>query len=164
MSKIEDEYPVFPISRDWVKDQEEMGSKEKVWVNMSADEENDWLFKFPRSETGEHWAEKIAEQMCRKLGITHAKVELATLSDKRGSISKSFLGKDDYLIHGNAILNLFHDDYDRTKKRNQKKHTFRNIFEAIEILEGATSQFAEYLVLDALIGNTDRHHENWGCS
>ncbi len=162
MSKIEDEYPVFPISRDWVKDQEEMGSKEKVWVNMSADEENDWLFKFPRSETGEHWAEKIAEQMCRKLGITHAKVELATLSDKRGSISKSFLGKDDYLIHGNAILNLFHDDYDRTKKRNQKKHTFRNIFEAIEILEGATSQFAEYLILDALIGNTDRHHENWG--
>ena len=22
--------------------------------------------------------------------------------------------------------------------------------------------FADYLVLDALIGNTDRHHENWG--
>ena len=164
MSKIEDECQVFPISRDWVKDQEEMGSKEKVWDNMSADEENDWLFKIPRSETGEHWAEKVAEQMCRKLGITHARVELATLSGKRGSIGKRFLGKDDYLIHGNAILNLFHDDYDRTKKRNQKKHTFRNIFKVIEILEGATSQIAEYLVLDALIGNTDRHHENWECS
>jgi hypothetical protein len=23
-------------------------------------------------------------------------------------------------------------------------------------------QFAEYLMLDAIIGNTDRHHENWG--
>ena len=84
MSKIEDEYPVFSISRDWVKDQEGMGGKKRSGFNMSADEENDWLFKFPRSETGEHWAEKVAEQMCRKLGITHAKVELATLSGKRG--------------------------------------------------------------------------------
>jgi hypothetical protein len=24
------------------------------------------------------------------------------------------------------------------------------------------TQFAEYVVLDAIIGNTDRHHENWG--
>ena len=26
----------------------------------------------------------------------------------------------------------------------------------------AKSRIAEYLVLDAVIGNTDRHHENWG--
>lgn len=26
----------------------------------------------------------------------------------------------------------------------------------------AKHRFAEYLILDALIGNTDRHHENWG--
>lgn len=29
-------------------------------------------------------------------------------------------------------------------------------------MDGALSLFVGYLLLDALIGNTDRHHENWG--
>jgi hypothetical protein len=31
-----------------------------------------------------------------------------------------------------------------------------------DIARKAKEQMAEYLVLDAIIGNTDRHHENWG--
>ena len=30
------------------------------------------------------------------------------------------------------------------------------------LLDEAKERMAEYLVLDAVIGNTDRHHENWG--
>lgn len=51
---------------------------------------------------------------------------------------------------------------------NPRIHS-RNIFRTIENLfltrAGAVTakrRFAEYVVLDALIGNTDRHHENWG--
>ena len=44
-----------------------------------------------------------------------------------------------------------------------------NILTAVDTIFGdkvskidAKSRLAEYLVLDAMIGNTDRHHENWG--
>lgn len=35
-------------------------------------------------------------------------------------------------------------------------------FTTLEGAQRAKSRFADYLVLDAVIGNTDRHHENWG--
>ncbi len=48
-------------------------------------------------------------------------------------------------------------------------HTLVNIFNALEHVfrnpnraQQAKCIVARYLVLDALIGNTDRHHENWG--
>lgn len=37
-----------------------------------------------------------------------------------------------------------------------------SIFVSPEIARLAKARICEYLVLDALIGNTDRHHENWG--
>ena len=59
--------------------------------------------------------------------------------------------------------------YDLGKRFDQSGHTIENIwlawdqvFEEHEDAVAAMSQFAEYLVLDAVIGNTDRHHENWG--
>ncbi|MDZ4252077.1 MAG: HipA domain-containing protein [Sulfuritalea sp.] len=36
------------------------------------------------------------------------------------------------------------------------------IFLSADARKRAKEQLADYLVLDALIGNTDRHHENWG--
>ncbi|MES1147336.1 MAG: HipA domain-containing protein, partial [bacterium] len=47
-------------------------------------------------------------------------------------------------------------------------HTFENIVKVIRSLFGgpmlqlAAKQMTGYLVLDALVGNTDRHHQNWG--
>lgn len=37
-----------------------------------------------------------------------------------------------------------------------------HIFIEPEGIYAAKARFAEFLVLDAVIGNTDRHHENWG--
>ena len=36
-----------------------------------------------------------------------------------------------------------------------------NVFVKTNAKQKAKIQIAEYIVLDALIGNTDRHHENW---
>jgi hypothetical protein len=59
--------------------------------------------------------------------------------------------------------------YDPAKKFRQSSHTLANIFAALdrvfrrpETATAAKMRIADYLVLDALIGNTDRHHENWG--
>lgn len=73
------------------------------------------------------------------------------------------------LYHGNQILagKVFH--YNPEVRFHQSGHTLANILLALdrtftneEAARKAKERMADYLVLDALIGNTDRHHENWG--
>ena len=121
--------------------------------------------------SGEHWAEKIAAEVAGVLEIPHAEVELAVCHDLRGSISKSFLKPNEWLFHGNEclsdlflIMNLVDERfpfYDRKKNYGQTDHNLPMILAAIEQYGWDKSDFAEYVVLDAVIGNTDRHHENW---
>ena len=67
-----------------------MGTKEKFWYRKLGEGEQEWLFKHPRENTGEHWAEKIAAEIASVLGVSHATVELAELLGQRGSVSKSW--------------------------------------------------------------------------
>lgn len=146
---------------------ESLGSKEKFWFQFSDDpSETDWLFKYPRPDTGEHWAEKIAAEVAGLLGVSCARVELAVCQGVRGSVSESFTSADKDLVHGNELLEILLGDYDPEKRRHQSRHTLGNILETLETLENygpdCRRRFADYVLLDALIGNTDRHHENWG--
>ena len=121
--------------------------------------------------TGEHWAEKVAAEVAGLLHIPHARVELATLDGSPGCISRRFpeLARPGAeLIHGNDLLAGAVFGYDRTKQFRQSNHTVENILAAIshvlpdpEEQKAAFQQMAGYLVLDAIILNTDRHHENW---
>jgi hypothetical protein len=161
-------YPIIEIHPDWVLEEEAMGSKQKFWFR-SSDGEPDWLFKYPQPRTGQHWAEKIAAEVADALDILHARVELAVFQDVQGSATESFARDGRELYHGNQVLEGQLLDYDASKQFRQSDHTLENIFAALDRAFrspagalGAKERLAEYLVLDALIGNTDRHHENWG--
>lgn len=167
-------YPTISLRKEDVLAPEEMGSKRKGWVQVAGDAER-WLFKYARLSdgqvTGEHWAEKVASEVAGLLHIPHARVELATLDGSPGCISRRFpeLARPGAeLIHGNDLLAGAGFGYDRTKQFRQSDHTIENILAAIsQVFSGpeeqaaAFRQMAGYLVLDALILNTDRHHENW---
>lgn len=113
------------------------------------------------------WAEKIAAEVAGLLGIRHAVVELAKFRDRRGSVTKSFAHGERVLVHGNEVLARTMP-YDPDKRFGQSGHTLHQIFRALQTVfteeeaAAAIRQFAEYIVIDALIGNTDRHHQNWG--
>ena len=161
-------YPVIEIQPDWVMEGEVMGSKPKFWFR-SSDGESDWLFKYPQPNAGQHWSEKIAAEVAGALGIPHARVELAVFRNERGSATESFARNGRGLYHGNQVLAGRLLDYDPEKRFRQSDHTLENIFAALDLLfaspdgrRRAKRRLAECLVLDALIGNTDRHHENWG--
>ena len=144
-----------------------MGTKRKFWCQPINDDVP-WLFKYPRPGSGEHWAEKVAAEVANCLAIPHAVVELASARGTPGSISKSFAGGGRVLVHGNELLAMIME-YDVDKFHGQSDHSLGNIFRVLETAfskrlaaDNAKRQFAGYLVLDALIGNTDRHHQNWG--
>ena len=162
-------YLIEEVGPDWVLQSEEMGGKAKFWYRPPGENETAWLFKFPRENTGEHWAEKVAAEVAGLLDIPCARVELAAFQGVRGSATVSFISGNQQLFHGNQILARHVGDYDPDRKFGQSRHTLENIWLALEGVfedpEGvntAKAHFAEFLVLDAVIGNTDRHHENWG--
>ena len=162
-----DRYPVIEVDAAALRP-EDMGSKSKFWYT-SREDGAQWLFKHPRADSGEHWAEKIAEQVAGLLGIPRGEVELAVFGGARGSATKSFIEDKQELVHGNQILGRTETGYDADMVFRQSSHTLQSVmrgmdrvFELPEAAERAKRQFAEYVALDALIGNTDRHHENWG--
>jgi len=161
-------YPVEKVPQEWALEHEEMGSKTKFWYRRP-DGRSIWLFKYPHPGTGEHWAEKIAAEVARLIGIPHPVTRLAICVEERGSASRSFVQAREQLFHGNQEMAGALDWYDPTRRFHQSDHTLANIYRTLDqnFLEpegrsSAKSCIADYLVLDALIGNTDRHHENWG--
>jgi hypothetical protein len=146
---------------------EQLGSKPKFWFRFEGGGRR-WLFKYARPETGEHWAEKIGAEVASLLGLPHAVVDLCTFGDKRGIASPSFVPSGVDLIHGNEILAGRILGYDAAKKFRQSDHTFDRIVKAFDIFPKgplrtqALTTLAGYLMLDAIICNVDRHHENWG--
>jgi HipA-like C-terminal domain len=162
-------YPIYRVALAQPELTEQVGSKPKFWFRRSDDEQR-WLFKFSRQGTGEDWAEKIAAELAAVLEIPAATVELADFNGHRGSISRSFVlsseGWD--LVHGDELLAGCVHGYRREQVFHQTEHTLENIFKVMskcfsdrEQLEAQIEQFVGYLVLDALVGNVDRHHQNW---
>ena len=164
-----DLYSIVEVKAEWMLQPETMGGKEKFWYRQPGESRTNWLFKYPRPSTGEYWAEKIVAEIAESLHIQHARVELAVFNDRPGTTTESFARKGRELAHGNEVLARKIRGYDPDLKYGQSMHTLSNIVQALdsvygsaEIARTAKLRIAEYVVLDALVGNTDRHHENWG--
>lgn len=161
-------FPVLHLRVDSPDVIEQLGSKRKFWFRIAGDDQP-WLFKFTRENTGEDWSEKIASEVARLLEVPAATVELAEFMGKRGCASRSFVqtkqGFD--LIHGSEVLAGRVLGYVRTKRWHQSDHSIKNIIGAVENSFPPRERnrqlrtLAGFLVLDAVICNTDRHHDNW---
>jgi len=173
---VSDPYPVCPVNIEDKSQIEQMGTKRKFWCFDS--EGGRWLFKYNRPNTGEDWSEKIASEIAELIGLPHAITRLAECEGQRGVLSKDFTeGKTrGYLVHGNELLTIFDPDYPSDRFRKVSQHSIENIIRVLQRafirlprdysfpanIGTAVDLFLGYLMLDALIGNTDRHHENWG--
>lgn len=78
-------------------------------------------------------------------------------------------------LPGFAVLATYKKNYDKTRGKpiRQPQHNIRDIFCSVKALErdlGSTTpinerslleQLTTYMILDGMIANTDRHHQNW---
>lgn len=162
-------------------DLEQLGTKEKFWFTLKGTTIK-WLFKYSRQNTGEHWSEKIAEELCKELGIPHVKYEIAQMqiNNRMGVVSPNIIPDTCRMVMGNEVL---HKDspstYPQPVKNTQqfvrvKEHTVQRVLGCLDLSQidpppnwksvdglNAGDVFCGYLLLDALISNQDRHHENW---
>jgi hypothetical protein len=180
-------FPIHDVTA-WpsVDDDEQMGTRPKAWLERPGTNEL-WLFKGVRCVTlqdgstrcfGENWAEKLATVAAAALGLPAATIELAIRDGQAGVISRFLLvdaegnRRAEKLDHGNELIQAFDPTYDRDQQREAVGYTLDAVWRALEgiappagsvgLLEAATDVFAGYLLLDALLASTDRHHENWG--
>lgn len=153
--------------------EETLGTKSKFWYGGQDPERFDVLFKWSRAN--EDWSEKVAAELAGLLGLPHARYEMATLDDQPGGapqlgvISFSFLAPGEQLIHGNQVLSRHDGAYPMDAIRHAYAYTVESTLDALHDVPApvppggmAADLFVGYLLLDAWIGNTDRHHENWG--
>jgi hypothetical protein len=164
---------VFDVPLDAPEESEDLGTKEKFWFNHPV--KGKCLFKKARPETGEAWSEKIAAELSELLNLPHASYELAKFSNEFGTLSPSFIPEGGNLFLGNEILSQVISSYPR-EENAPSQHTVAQVLETLERsslglplswiapdgITNAVEVFVGYLLLDAWIGNTDRHHENWG--
>lgn len=167
-------FPIITIPADAAEATEAIGTKFKFWFHHP--ELGYCLYKQARPNTGEDWAEKIASELCALLRLPYARIELASWNNASGTVSPSFLPNGGSLILGNEILGPMVPDYPQFQAFNVSQHTLDIVLTAIsnsgvnlpldwippEGIQTAVATFVGYLLLDAWIGNSDRHHENWG--
>ena len=152
---------------------EQMGSKPKVWLEGPRGVR--WLFKEattnPKADgtryaKGDDWSEVITSELGRAMGVSTASVEFASWRLRHGVVSRS-IARGAGLIHGNEVLSGLDPSYTNASRSNPR-YTVTAAMAVMETVDPpadmfmrAQCAFAGYLVLDALVGNTDRHHENW---
>ena len=154
---------------------EQLGTKPKFWYRDSDNRLT--LCKIVRPNTGEDWSEVVAAEIADRIGLPHAGYTLATYRGSRAVITPSFVPGMGSLVVGSELLSLAYPEYDsRVARFKQTAHTVSRVLAVLDNSEpqlpcgwqppeGITTAlqvFIGYLALDALIGNTDRHHENWG--
>lgn len=167
-------YPIIQVPPDASDMPEQLGTKRKFWYRTP--ENTQVLFKEGRPNTGENWAEKVACELAELLGLPHAIYDLAEWRDHKGVVTPSFVPEGSRLVLGNELLGKLIKDYPHQTRYKARQHTVQVVMAIMKWpligmplgyvppqgLAQAADIFTGYLLLDALISNQDRHHENWG--
>ena len=129
-----------------------------------------------RYRKGDDWSERIANGVAERLGVPAARTELAVENAGEmasyGVISKSVvaaltgdeLQSPEELIHGNQLVSI---EVVGRERVGYSVEAVQQALDGVAVPHGvgddvtAWDVFVGYLLLDAVVGNTDRHEENW---
>lgn len=166
-------YQIITILQSSMEQHEPLGTKRKDWFDN-----NTKLFKVGREGTLENCSEKIAYEIAKLIDLPCAKYEFGKLIKDDGTqilgiISENFLldeNGEKTLMLGNEFICNNENSYDKNTKYNHKEYELQKVLKLFlqsPQIKGydnfsSLSVMIGYLLFDCLIGNTDRHHENWG--
>lgn len=145
------------------------GLRVKSWFERICDKEV-FLYKEPKIYkysdnifiTKEIWTELIACKIGKFLGLDITEAIPACIDGNFGILIKNFLERGSA---GMPISELIEakDFFTKINASNQHNLLFINmLLQQSKIDETAWNKYLEMLVFDTLIGNNDRHDENWG--
>lgn len=112
----------------------------------------------------EFWSEIISSEIGRFLGFNVLEYNIAKHGDEVGCISKSMNTEEECLTEGVSILTGYDNTYEPENKASYSAYTFHFIKAAIESFNFGEhiEDIIKTIIFDSIIGNSDRHQENWG--
>lgn len=165
---------------DWLRDEEfaqyPEGARDKELIYCPKPApysfltaEHRYLFKLSSKRYPEQfWAEIIAYRLGLQMDVDVPPTFVAYDSKKNqsGALIEWFLSsKEDRNIPGGDYCQQYIPSFDRKKGKQHNFETVRQIFEDLSkeyLHEDWKRYWAKVFLFDALIGNTDRHQDNWG--
>lgn len=144
------------------------GTRNKCVVSNPADD-SVYFFKTSMLKEGkdykpEFWSEIISSEVGRLLGFNVLEYNIAKHGNEVGCISKSMNTEEECLTEGVSILTGYDNTYEPEDKDSYSTYTFHFIKSAIESFnfDGHVADIIKTIIFDSIIGNSDRHQENWG--
>lgn len=143
------------------------GTRDKKYVQSPQGEF--YYFKTSMVKPGkdykyEFWSEVIASQIGIFYGFDMLQYDVAYDGKKVGCFSKTMFKPGlEELIEGGKYLQAFDNTFDPSNRQLRKMYSFQLIESTLNFFgyEKSIKDIIEILVFDALIGNSDRHQENW---
>lgn len=123
-------------------------------------------YRYPSQFWNEIIAYHIGEML--DINVPPAFVAIDSVKNKIGALIEWFYTEPTNYVHGGDYLQRIIPQFDRVKGT---QHNLKSVFRFGNFLkekgylrptENWVTIWTEYLTFDVLIGNTDRHQENWG--
>ncbi len=167
-----DYIPSFTDISDWNKDYTSTGGTraKKIYSNHL---DKDYFFKGSKIDKNggikyptEFWSEIVASKIGQWLGFQLLDYNIGYDKNDRqkiGCLSESMVNSSQtLLIEGIDFLRETKSNYN--PKKDEDKYTLDFILETFRYFrfDSDIEDFIKMLIFDAIIGNSDRHQENWG--
>ncbi len=157
---------------------------EQFWLNsggtrakkiLQDEDGQQWFFKCSEKKEAkdnkpakyyryEFWSEVMAHQLGKEWGLDILRYDPAVFNGEIGCISKSMHRTgEQQLIEVGRFMTAISSDFIPDNKETRDQYTFQLLTKTLDhfSLAGHWGFFFETLLFDAVIGNTDRHQENW---
>ncbi|MBG6110928.1 hypothetical protein H4V97_002048 [Flavobacterium sp. CG_23.5] len=149
------------------------GGTRSKYITLEPETNDEYFFKGSKETPSgeiryptEFWSEIASSKIGQFLGFPMLDYNIAFNKNHRqkiGCLSKSMvLSSNNKLTEGKTYLTGFNAQYD--PDTDKKDYTFQFICNALKrfSLDDYIKNIVEIIVFDSIIGNSDRHQENWG--
>jgi len=144
------------IYKDWIGTG---GTRDKNFVENPADGKVYFFKESIERYPSEFWAEIISSKIGQHLGFNVLDYNIGIVGVTLGCICESMIDQtSEELEHG---VNLLKESVPNFKLTERPQIGFDEVEISFKNYDGFINDFIEILVFDAIIGNQDRHSENW---
>jgi hypothetical protein len=112
----------------------------------------------------EFWSEILAFEIGQSLGFNVLRYDVAIDQNQVGCISKSMIDTDkEVLNEGIRYLKAYDSTFNFDNKESRSRYSFQVIEESLQMfgLQRFLPDIIGTIIFDSIIGNGDRHQENW---